>query len=119
MGRYFLPERNQRRAARALPGARRIAYSSEEEEDVPPEGSAKNLKWRDREQRIFKYIDDNLQINRVSMEHAERSTEGGINVRTKHGLACQNTFRRIIRRAEDRGMKVNSGKTAMVCVSDA
>ena len=39
--------------------------------------------------------------------------------RDKHAVQCQNAFRRIIRKAEDRGMKVNEGKTAMACVSGA
>ena len=48
------------------------------------------------------------------MENGVR-TQG---MRTKHVLGCQDTFRRITRRAARRGMKVNSSKTAMLCISD-
>ena len=114
----FLPQARNRRRARAA--ARRIAYSSEEEEEVPPETSKKNSKWREREPVCLKYVDDNLQINRVNMETALRGyTEEGKNARRKHAVECQNSFRYVVRRAEERGMKVNAAKTAMVCVSGA
>ena len=113
-----MPAENNRRRERAA--VRRIAYSSEEEEEVPPESSKKNQKWRERDPRIFKYVDDNLQINRINMETAIPSLDGeGARVREKHGVQCQNAFRTIVRRSGERGMKVNSRKTAMVCVSGA
>ena len=37
----------------------------------------------------------------------------------KHAVQAQNLFRHLVRRAEDIGMKVNTGKTSMICVSDA
>ena len=37
----------------------------------------------------------------------------------KHDLKTQNLFRRVITKAESRGMKVNKGKTKVLCVSDA
>ena len=49
------------------------------------------------------------------METAIRSG----NIRTKHAIPCQNLFRRITGRVEQRGMKVNTAKTAMLCMSDA
>ena len=33
-------------------------------------------------------------------------------------MISQNTFRRVLAKAEGRGMRVNIGKTAMLCVSD-
>ena len=47
-----------------------IAYSSEQEVDPPPETSKKNAKWKDRPPLILKYVDDNLQLNKVNMETA-------------------------------------------------
>ena len=58
-------ESNQRRARAAV---RRIAYSSEEEEDVPVETSRKNAKWRGRKPCSFRYVDDNLQLTTMNME---------------------------------------------------
>ena len=40
-------------------------------------------------------------------------------VRDKHAVPCQNLFRRVVAKAESRGMKVNSEKAAMLCISDA
>ena len=77
-----------------------------------PETSKKNQKWKERRPKIFKYVYDNLQINRVNMATAIRGTENGSDMRMKYAVECQNTFRRITRRAEERGMKVNGGKTA-------
>ena len=38
--------------------------------------------------------------------------------RIKHDMLSQNMFRRVVSRAESRGMRVNKGKTKMLCVSD-
>ena len=37
----------------------------------------------------------------------------------KHAIISQNTFQWVIKRAESRGMKVNTSKTNMLCVSDS
>ena len=94
-------------------------YSSEEESAIPPEYSRRNLKWRGREARTYKYVDDNLQVNTVNMETAQRGEDSGGNYRDKHVVECQNTFRSTIRKAESKGMKVNAAKTAMLCLSGA
>ena len=39
--------------------------------------------------------------------------------RDKHGIECQNSYRTIVWRAEERGMKVNHAKTSMLCSSGA
>ena len=43
----------------------------------------------------------------------------GVNYRVKHAVQAQNIFRHIVKKAEEIGMKVNSDKTAMICISDA
>ena len=90
------------RAARAA--RRRIVYSS-------------NQKWKARVPKTYKYVDDNLQVNVVNMETAAIGRDEGGRYRDKHGMECQNSFRYMVRRAEERGMKVNSSKTAIICVS--
>ena len=50
------------------------------------------------------------------METADRVGERS---RDKHAIPTQNLFRRIIGKAEGREMRGNSGKTAMLCISDA
>ena len=58
----------------------------------------------------FKYVDDNLQLNRVNMEAAVVGRDERGVYRNKHGIQCQNEFRSLVRRAEERGMKVNQGR---------
>ena len=86
---------------------------------VPGEQSVRNLKWRPTKGMVYKYVDDNLQVDRVNMETASRATDANGAYRKKHAIACQNAFRRTICHAEGIGMKVNDGKTTMVCVSGA
>ena len=40
-------------------------------------------------------------------------------VKEKHDCLTQNVFRRVVARAEGRGMVVNNAKTKVVCISDA
>ena len=110
-----VPFDQKRRLGRRDRAARRIVYSSEEESAIPPEYSRRNLKWRGRDARTYKYVDDNLQVNTVNMEMAQRGEDSGGKFRDKHVVECQNTFRNTIRRAESKGMKVNAAKTAMLC----
>ena len=43
----------------------------------------------------------------------------GVFFKIKHAVQAQNIFRHLVRRAEDIGMRVNTSKMAMLCVSDA
>ena len=86
------------------------------DEQVPVETSRKNQKWKERDSVILKYVEDNLQIDKICMETADRVGE---DVRDKHAVKCQNLFRRIKGRTQNRGMKVNASKTAMLCISGA
>ena len=52
------------------------------------------------------------------METARRDQDD-VQFREKHVVACQNAYRYVIRRSEERGMKVNGNKTAMLCISGA
>ena len=68
----------------------------------------------------MKCVDDNLQINKVNMETVVAGIDPcGTRYRDKHGIECQNIYRRTIGRAEECGMKVNGAKTTMLCVSGA
>ena len=105
-------ERNAERGRRAA------AYSSEEEESPPVEVIYKNSKWRERPGLNLKYVDDNLSLEKIFMKNADRDPTNP-KLKFKHAIASQNKFRWVIRRAEERGMKVNSSKTSMICISDA
>ena len=49
----------------------------------------------------------------------ENAPSDGAGNRVKHAIPAQNKFRWVTRRAEERGMRVNTSKTAMTCISDA
>ena len=74
------------------------------------------MKWKERPRKILKYVDDNLQIDKICMETVVAVPP---DTREKHAITCQNVFRHIMTKAESRGMRVNSSKMAMMCVSDA
>ena len=97
-------------------GRARIIYSSEEDQTPPPEPTTTCLgRWDPRLVEVNKYVDDNLQEEAVNFENAPQLGEEKI----KHAIATQNVFRHIVKNAEGKGMKVNAGKTGMICISDS
>ena len=116
----FMPGRRNRRRRRNL--ARRISYSDEGEVDVLPEINKKatGLRWKPREARKLKFVDDGTMVAKLNMESGECvGRDGGRELRRKEDLQTQNMFRRVVRKAESRGMVVNNGKTKILCISDA
>ena len=108
------------RLAADLPPARRVAYSSEEDLSLPEEPTATCLgRWRPALLDVDKYVDDNLQEERISMENAPRLLTTHSEERMKHTIGTQNVFRHVIRAAEKKGMKLNAKKTNMLCISDS
>ena len=69
--------------------------------------------------RIFKYVDDNMICEKLNFGQVQTEQLGGKTVKIKQALSSQNAFRSIASNAEAIGMKVNSGKTNLLCVSDA
>ena len=67
----------------------------------------------------LKYVDDNLMATKINMDSAAVQAGQGKPHKTKHDIQTQNVFRRVVARAESRGMVVNKKKTQMLCVSDA
>ena len=97
-------------------GIARVVYSSEEDITPPPEPTKTCLgEWHQRKVAVNKYVDDNLQEEGINFENAEQIG----NRKFKHAVASQNVFRMIVRNAERKGMKVNTSKTGMLCVSDS
>ena len=89
--------------------------------DVPPERSRKSgLRWSAREARKLKFVDDGIMVARINMESGVMvGMEGRKELRRKVDLNSQNMFRRVVRMAEGRRMVVNTGKTKLLCISDA
>ena len=68
---------------------------------------------------LLKYVDDNSMASKVNFDTAIRLEVLGESHRVKHAVELQNVFRTVIRRAESKGMKVNTDKTNVICISDA
>ena len=97
-------------------GIARVVYSSKEDLTPPPEPTRTCLgEWRQRKVEVNKYVDDNLQEEGINFENAELVG----NKKFKHAVASQNVFCMIVRNAERKGMRVNTAKTGMICVSDS
>ena len=102
------------------PARRRIIYSSEEDLTPPHEPTNTCLgPWKARRVEVNKYVDDNIQEESVNFENAERRILQGEETRIKQAIPTQNVFRHVIREAQSRGMKVNTSKTGMLCISDS
>ena len=87
---------------------------------VPPEPAPRtSAKWKASKVKIIKYVDDGVQLEKLNMETALRLERDGKQVRVKQAVQTQNTFKYVTRRAESIGMKVNSNKTSVLCISDA
>ena len=72
--------------------------------------------WESTLLAVLKYVDDNIIHEKLFMDGLVIDENG-----EKRALAArsQNLFRRITRVAELLGMKVNSDKTQLLCISDA
>ena len=116
----FLPWRRNRRRRRNL--QRKITYSDEGEQTVIEEVNKKKtgLRWKARKPRKFKFVDDGLLLSKMNMDSAEvLGRVNGTVVKSKLDVQSQNVFRRVVAKAESRGMVVNREKTAILCMSDS
>ena len=87
---------------------------------LPPEPTPRTqARWKDRPAKVYKYVDDAIISDRICMENAHRYEDEETAVREKLAVQTQNLFRRVTGKAEWKGMKVNTGKTKMLCISDA
>ena len=100
-----------------MPGRRN---TDEGEISLVPEINKKKtgLRWKQVPSNVLKFVDDGMILTKACMDSAVESIRDGRSWKTKHDVQSQNLFRRIVRRAESRGMMVNKSKTKMLCVSD-
>ena len=90
------------------------------DQTLPPEPSpVTSAVWRPRKVGCHKYIDDKILDDKLNFETVTATDDGSTQKKEKHAIATQNTFRRIVRNAEQIGMKVNTNKTNQICISDA
>ena len=71
--------------------------------------------WVSKLIQALKYVDDNILNEKLNFQTA---VDLGRNRKLKHAVRTQNAFRRIVKEAISRGMKVNAAKTNLMVVSD-
>ena len=79
----------------------------------------KEQTWKEIDPVMLKYIDDQLHIDVVNMQAVQITRQKGKLCRKVHPVRSQNILDHVTRRAEDRGMAVNDGKTKVAVVSAA
>ena len=72
--------------------------------------------WEKEPLSVLKYIDDNILHEKLCFDDLVIDENG---LKQARAVRSQNIFRQIIRLAELMGMKVNSSKTMVLCVSDS
>ena len=74
-----------------------------------------SAKWKSRDTDMHKYIDDCIMDTKLNFETVELKS----GIKDKHAIDTQNVFKRTIYNAESIGMKVNTDKTNLLCISDS
>lgn len=109
--------RRRRRKRKQRP---RISYSSEGAMEAKPvPNPITEAKWKGRPVEVLKFIDDGISSAVLNYENSFGFRVSGQFYRVKQANQTQNVFRHMVRRAEQKGMVVNSSRTALMCISDA
>ena len=89
--------------------------------NVPPWLRKPNeMRWKETEALMQKYIDDMLHLAVINMkEERMLVNEDGSFCKVTTAAESQNMFNHLCGRAEERGMLVNDSKTGLMCVSVA
>ena len=69
--------------------------------------------------RKFKFVDDGLIVTKINMRSGTEDRSREKRVLENQDLLTQNMYRRVVGRAGQRGMMVNSKKIKVLCISDA
>ena len=77
----------------------------------------KDPRWRPADPELLKYVDDSLHISVVNMREERLVFKNGCLQKITCVPESQAMLQHITRRAEECGMKVNDGKTGLMCVS--
>ena len=72
--------------------------------------------WVDSLLEVLKYVDDNIIQEKICLDGLVIDEDGK---KVGHAVRSQNLFQQIVRIAEQMGMKVNSLKTVLMCISDS
>ena len=100
---------------------RPIRLNSTEEMRVPVPAEKNHwmeAMWRATLASLLCYMDDGFSKSKINFENSYGFQVNWVKHQVKHAIQSQNVFRHLVRNAEDIGMKVNAGKTTLVCFSD-
>ena len=87
---------------------RRCLFSTPAPDPLLPEPNTRTqAKWKDRDIKLYKYLDDAICCDRVSMDSANRFEGGECSARELLATQTQNLFRQVTGKAEWKGMVVN------------
>ena len=93
----------------------RVCYTeSESELESAGHDDAHTSPWKDCKIKCFKYVDDCLLIEKIDFK-AKRNE----NVSSIKAVKTQNHYLTVKHNASQRGMKLNTSKTKMLCISAA
>ena len=75
--------------------------------------------WRPKPIAVKKFVDDNLQIEKLSMRYVPGTEVGDEVFRFARAGASERTFRHIASNAQAQGLKINTNKTTILTTSAA
>ena len=75
--------------------------------------------WRSKPVNVRKFVDDNLQTEKLSMRNQQTYFKDGILFKNPRVARSEHVFRHIISQTEKKGLLVNAGKTTLLAVSAA
>ena len=97
---------------------RRCLFQASPVQPPPEPNTRTQAKWKSQPARIYKYVDDAIISDWINTVNADvLNLPDGIVVKEKHAVLTQNAFRTVVGKAEWKGMRVNTAKTTMMCVS--
>ena len=109
---FFDRARNVKRALSRDPNVTVLRDQTIPDEPNPTTSAV----WKPRPTTKHKYIDDGILDTKLNFETVPVSDDG---CKHKHAVDTQNVFRRTISNAESIGMRVNTDKTNLLCISDS
>ena len=95
-----------------------IQYSSEGYTTPPAENKVGTQVLSQKPIKIRKYVDDNLICEKMNLGDVQ-VVQGEVAFKEKQAFPSQNAFRGVTGNAKKKGMKVNTSKTKILCISDA
>ena len=88
--------------------------------NIPPWLKGKTeKKWTDKPIMSVKFVDDGINVETINMKEEPMMTEGGQCFKITKAAKTAGLLEHIRHASENKGMKVNEGKTGLMCVSTA